>query len=263
MESTGFRELIKQGKVVIGTWAQMASPESVEIIGKSRFDFVVIDTEHGFFGLETAENLVRAADASGIVPLIRVSHKNPTLIMKALDMGARGVIVPGVSTKEDAVQAVRAAKYAPLGNRGACPCVRAAGHMAWDWTEYARRADESTVVFLLVEGKEGVANFEDILTVEGIDVILMGPFDLSVALGVGGQVNHPLVTEKLEQMVRLAQEKGIAMAAVVFDLEPDSIAAAAKRWLDLGVKVIMVGTDKMLLSYALSRVFGAVASLKG
>jgi 4-hydroxy-2-oxoheptanedioate aldolase len=258
MKKADFKKAIREGKVVLGTWAQMNSPESVEIIGKAGFDFVVIDTEHGYFGLETAENLVRAADASGVVPIIRVSHKNPTLIMKALDMGAQGIIVPGVSSKEDAVSAIRASKYGPFGNRGACPCIRAAGHMAWDWAAYAQRADETTAVFLLVEGPEGIKNFGDIITAEGIDVILMGPFDLSVALGVGGQVDHPLVIEKLKEIIKLSLRKNIALAAVVFDIEEDRMRSTAEYWFNLGVKVMMVGTDKMFLSSMFSRALKAI-----
>jgi 4-hydroxy-2-oxoheptanedioate aldolase len=262
MKKEHFKQAIKEGKVVLGTWAQMNSPECVEIIGKAGFDFVIIDTEHGYFGLETAENMVRAADAFSVVPIIRVSEKNPTLIMKSLDMGAQGVIVPGISSKEDAILSIRASKYGPFGNRGACPCIRAAGHMAWDWTTYAKCADENTVIFLLIEGPEGVKNFEDIITVEGVDVILMGPFDLSVALGVGGQVDHPIVIEKFKKMIKLAASKNIALAALVFDMEEDKMHSTAEYWFNLGVKIMTVGTDKMLLSHKYSSALKAITPKK-
>jgi 4-hydroxy-2-oxoheptanedioate aldolase len=258
MKKGDFKKSIKEGKILLGTGVQINSPEIVEILGNTGFDFVMIDTEHASFGLEAAENLVRAADASGIVPIIRVSHKNPTLIMKALDMGAQGIIVPGISTKEDAVAAVRASKYAPLGNRGACPFVRAAGHMARDWKTFSQSANETTVVFLLIEGPEGIKNFEDIISVEGIDVISMGPFDLSVALGVGGQVDHPLVIEKFKEMIRLALRKNIALSTVVFDLEEEKIRSTAQYWYNLGVKVMMVGGDKMFLSHISSIALKAI-----
>ena len=258
MKKEDFKKAIKERKVVLGTWAQMNSPEAVEIIGKAGFDFVVIDTEHGYFGLETAENMVRAADSSGVVPVIRVSEKNPTLIMKSLDMGAQGVIVPGISSKEDAVLSTQASKYAPIGHRGACPCIRAAGHMAWDWKKYSKSADENTIVCLLVEGKEGVKNFEEIISVEGIDVVMMGPFDLSVALGVGGQTEHPLVIQELKKMIKLAQRKNVAMAAPFFDLEEEKMQSSAEFWLNLGVKILMVGTDKMLLSHKVASALKAI-----
>jgi 4-hydroxy-2-oxoheptanedioate aldolase len=258
MKKGDFKKAIREGKMVLGTGVQMNSPEVVEILGNTGFDFVMIDTEHGYFGLETAENLIRAADASGIVPIVRVSHKNPTLIMKALDMGAQGVVVPGISTKEDAATAVRASKYPPLGNRGACPFIRAAGHMASDWKAFSQNADESTVVFLLIEGPEGVKNFEDIISVEGIDVIAVGPFDLSVALGVGGQVNHPWVVETLKEMIRLALRKNIALNTVVFELEEDKIRSTAEYWFNLGIRVMMVGSDKAFLSHISSIALKAI-----
>ena len=179
--------------------------------------------------------------------------------MKALDMGAQGVVVAGISTKEDAVTAIRASKYPPLGNRGACPFVRAAGHMALDWKAFSQSANENTVVILLVEGPEGIKNFEEIIGVEGIDVISMGPFDLSVALGVGGQVDHPLVVEKLKEMIRLANQKNIALSTVVFELEEEKIRSTAKYWFNQGIRVMMVGSDKAFLSYISSLALKAMS----
>lgn len=256
------KKLIKDGKVAVGTWAQMASAEAVEMVGSAYFDFVVIDTEHGHFGLDTALHMVRAAEASGTAPLIRISEKNPTLILKALDMGAQGVVVPGVSTKEDAEMAVKAARYAPLGDRGACPYIRAAGHTARDWGKYATDANENSVVCLLVEGAEGAANFEEIVAVPGVDVVMIGPFDLSVSLGVGGQVTHPLVIEKLEQMAGIAKKNGVALAGVIFELAPAQIKQDIERWMKLGSSVLMVGGDKMFLASAFRNAAEVAATFK-
>ncbi|MGI6132281.1 MAG: HpcH/HpaI aldolase family protein [Bacillota bacterium] len=256
------KKLIKEGKVAVGTWAQMASAEAVEMVGSAYFDFVVIDTEHGHFGLDTALHMVRAAEASGTAPLIRISEKNPTLILKALDMGAQGIVVPGVSTKEDAEMAVKAARYAPAGDRGACPYIRAAGHTARDWGKYATDANENSVVCLLVEGAEGAANFEEIVAVPGVDAVMIGPFDLSVSLGVGGQVTHPLVVEKLEQMAGIAKKNGVALAGVIFELAPARIKQDIERWMKLGSSVLMVGGDKMFLASAFRNAAEVAATFK-
>lgn len=262
MDAAELKQRIKQGKQAVGTWVQMASAEAVEMAGKAGFDFVIIDTEHGYFGLDIAEGLVRAADATGIVPFIRVAEKNPTLIMKSLDMGARGIVVPGVSTQEDAEMAVRAAKYPPAGDRGACPYVRAAGHTAWDWAAYAKDSNENNMVCLLVEGTEGVANFEKIITVPGVDVVILGPFDLSVSLGVGGEVHHPLVEERLSSMCRLASKNGVALAGVVFELQPSDIKAQLAKWTGMGSSVAIVGGDKMFLASAMRLAAQAASEFK-
>jgi len=173
-------------KNLLGTWIQTASPDVVEIAGHAGLNFVVIDTEHTSFGIETSDCLLRAAECVGLAALIRVSHKDPTLVMKALDAGAQGIVYPGVSKRKDAEQAVKASKYHPLGERGACPFVRSGGHNILDWEKYAAEANKNTAVILLLEGKEGVDNLDEIISVPGVDVNMLGPFDLSVSLGVGG-----------------------------------------------------------------------------
>lgn len=142
----------------MGTWAQMASPEFVELVGHVGFDFVIIDLEHGSFGIETAVNMIRAAEAANTAPIVRVASGSEWEILKVLDAGALGILVPGVSTAEQAKQVVRAAKYGPTGIRGACPATRATGHGAWAWSEYLRWANSETMVWLLVEGVEGIRN---------------------------------------------------------------------------------------------------------
>jgi len=262
MKYAKFKEAIRQGDLVTGTWAQVGSPETIEILGHSGFDFLIIDTEHGSFGVETAEPLVRAADAAGVPSIVRVADKNPTLIMKALDMGAQGIMVPQVSTKEDALRAVQAAKYPPLGNRGACPSIRAGNYMVEDWPRFADRSNNDTLVFLLVEGIEGVENFEEIVSVPGVDAVLPGPFDLSMALGVGGQMDHPLVVAKMEEMVRIAQDNGVATVSVVFDPDIESMASKTETWVKKGVRIVTVQTDKMMFSYIFRKVCGALEYLR-
>lgn len=263
MKYTGLKQAIKNGDLVIGTWAQVGSPDTIEIIGHSGFDFLIIDAEHGSFGVEMAENLIRAADAAGVPSIVRVADKNPSLIMKALDIGAQGIMVPQVSTKEDALRAVRAAKYPPLGNRGACPSIRAGKYMVEDWPRFAHLSNDDNLVFLLVEGIEGVENFEEIVSVPGVDAVLPGPFDLSMALGVGGQMDHPLVVAKMEEIMRIAQDKGVATVSVVFDPDIESMASKTEKWVKKGARIVTVQTDKMMFSYIFRRVREALEHLRG
>jgi len=212
----------------------------------------IIDTEHGFYGIETAENLVRAADTTGLIPFIRVSHREPALVMKALDTGAAGFVYPGVTTPEEARNAVFAGLYPPKGTRGACPFVRAAGHSCEDWKTFAANSNRDLVKILLVEGAEGLDNFEKIVSVEGVDVIMMGPFDLSVSLGVGGDVEHPLVMEKFAEMIRHCRSNDVIMMPNIFNTDQDRISELSKHWFDSGCQSLVVNTDKQMLSWALS-----------
>ena len=111
----------QQGRIAFGTWVQIGSPEVVEAAGYQGYDFVIIDMEHGQFGFDTVPSMVRAAESADVTPVVRVPGVEETIILKVLDTGAMGVLVPGISTREQAEKAVRAAKYGPIGIRGACP----------------------------------------------------------------------------------------------------------------------------------------------
>jgi 4-hydroxy-2-oxoheptanedioate aldolase len=246
-------EELKNASFTLGTWSQCASPEILEIIGYSNFDFTIIDTEHGYFGLETAENLVRAAEAARIMPIIRVAVNEPHLIMKALDIGAQGVIVPQITSSEGAQRAVSAARYQPLGTRGACPCVRAGQHYVREWDHYARKSNEEAAVILLVEGPEGMANIREIVATEGLDAVMIGPFDLSVSLGVGGQLDHEKVTNFFVDAIELCKEAGVEIIVPNFDLDQEKARAAIAYWRTLGCKHFTVGTDKLLFADYMAR----------
>jgi len=232
-----------------GTWTQFGSPEVVEVLGYSKqFDFTIIDTEHTYYGLETAENLVRAANASGLSALVRVYANEPNLIGKVLDMGADGVVVPQITNREEAEKVVQAAYYFPRGNRGVCPFVRAGGHMATDWQTFADSQNDETFVMIMVEGAAGLANLSEIVKVKGIDAIMMGPMDLTVSLGIGGQLDHPLLKQHVTEAVRICDENGIKFVMPVQKQDIDESIEAMKLWRSLGCKYFTVGADKLFIA---------------
>jgi 4-hydroxy-2-oxoheptanedioate aldolase len=235
-------------RTVLGTWSQLACAEVVDIIGASGFDFTIVDTEHGFFGLETAENLIRACDAAGLVPLARVPTNEPHLITKALDAGTAAVVVPRVSSADDAEAAVAAARYGPHGTRGACPCVRSGRHYVRDWRAYARAADREAGVIALVETPEGVAAIDRIAGVRGLRAILAGPFDLSVAMGHEGEVTHPDVEAALDRVVEAAAAEDVPLIVPLFAPAMEDCRRQLDRWRRRGVGAFTIGTDKLLLA---------------
>ena len=243
------KKALKENRMVLGTAAQIASPEIVEIIGNQGFDYVWIDMEHGHFGVESMVSMVRAADAYGLAPIVRVLHNEPSLIMQVLDSGAMGVIVPGISSREDAEKSVQAAKYYPLGMRGSCPWTRSTGHCTSDWNSHMKWSNEETMVWLLIEGKEGVENFDEIVQVSNVDVILLGAFDLAQSLGVPGQINHPKVKEALEKMIVKAQAQGVVLGTVtIAETDSEAIKASVADWKKVGGRVVCLGGDRPLLS---------------
>jgi 2-keto-3-deoxy-L-rhamnonate aldolase RhmA len=230
-----FGELREAGRCFIGTGIMVPAAEMVEIAGYANFDFVVIDEEHTQFDSETAIQLVRAAEATGIIPIIRVPEANEAYLKKALDTGASGVVVPNISDREAAEKAVYYSRFAPIGGRGACPCVRA--NQFGKGANYYEDANRSVAVIALVEGAEGMGNFDEIIDVPGIDAIYIGPVDLSVSMGLHGDVYDPRVIAAMESLIGKAKGKGRIVGTYCTSIEE------AKKWIGKGVDFIDFSTD--------------------
>ena len=217
----------------------IGSPIIVELLAKASFEAVVLDMEHGPLSFDVLNTLIPAARAAGVYPIVRVRTNEASLISSALDVGAAGVLAPQVDSGAAAASVVQAARFAPLGHRGVNPYTRAAGYNAKpDW--YGR-ANAEAAVFVMVEGKAGMAALPDILNTAGLDGIFIGPFDMSQALGVPGQVEHPTVIAAIETIVAAAGERNLVTA--IYAPTP----ALARRWLDLGVRVVALGYDTALV----------------
>ncbi len=244
----------------LGTWSQVASAEVVDMVGLAGFQFTIIDIEHGYFGLETAENLIRACDAVRIEPWLRVPSLDPVLIGKALDCGARRIVVPGIASGDQAAAAVAAGRYGPEGTRGACPCVRSGGHYIKDWRAHVARSHAETGVVLLVESRAGFDAFDAIVGTPGLEGVMLGPFDLSVSMGHQGDYRHPAVREALQSMLARARAREIEVTIPVFAPELQAASSQLREWEALGVERFVVGTDKILISDQFARYVAALTA---
>ena len=229
------------GESVLGTFLAMPSPAVVEIAGAAGFDFVVVDTEHGPLAIESAEAMVRAAAAAGISAVVRVRENDPPQIMRILDIGAQGVQIPQVMTGEDAERAARAAKYAPLGNRGLHPATRAVRFGKDATAGFTDRMNEESMVVIHIEAIDAARNIEAILAVPGIDVIFLGPYDLSCSLGIPGQLDHPKVKAAIADVVEKTKSAGKIVGYYYRD------AAEAREAKARGVLYVTVGIDQRIL----------------
>ena len=248
--------------LAVGTWAQMNSPEFCEVAARSGLDFVIVDMEHGSFGIEAAVNMIRAVEAGGAASIIRVPDASRTNILKVLDAGADVVLVPNVETREMAEAIANAARYAPAGRRGACPCVRATGHGVEAWGDYLAWSDKNILVGVLVETPEGLRNFEDIVSVPGLDIIAMGPFDLSQALELGGDWKHPEVRRKQEEMVRIARRHNLEVMAATFDCDPEDLRRQVQDWKRQEVRMFAVSGDRFMLSSGYKSIVSSLSPLR-
>lgn len=210
------RQRLIRGETVLGTFNSVPSSSLVSAIGRSGVDFVVIDAEHGPVSMEMAEQLCMAAESQGVAPIVRVAANDASLVLRALDIGSHGIHVPHVETAAAARAAVEHSKYFPLGKRGYTPFTRAGGY-GEDAPDYAQRANEQTLVVAHVEGREGVKNIEGIAAVDHLDVLFVGPFDLSQSIGKPGQVEDAEVIAAIKRAVEAARRNGRACGSYARD----------------------------------------------
>lgn len=232
---SSFKEKLKDN-YTIGPFSKTSDPAFVEILGHAQFDFVILDLEHGPNSVETLQNLIRAAQVSNILPIVRVKENNLSIIGEVLDIGAAGIQIPKVENADQAKMLISQVKFAPSGSRGVCRFVRAANYSAQDRFEYFKDAD-NTVVVLQIEGQQAISKLDEILKVDGIDLIFIGPYDLSQSIGIPGQIDHPLVTEKMMEIINLCNKHNVVVGTFV-----DSMENAA-RWKQAGVKYLAYSVD--------------------
>lgn len=235
------RTKLESGAPAFGACVQLPSPDIVEIVGYAGLDFAWLDAEHGSMGIADVNQLIRAADAAGVDAIVRVPDHSATFIQKVLDMGAAGIIAPHVRDVEVARAVVAATRFAPDGVRGACPSVRAVGHLTMDWPAELRHTD--ILVFGLIEDVEGVENVEEIAST-GLDGLLFGPFDLAMAMGLEGDVTNTTVREMNVRVRKAALNAGIQFLAIPgWDETVTTLAAE-------GVRLFNISGDRGMLMTA-------------
>ena len=248
---TRLADLLARDRPALGTWNQIPAPEVIDLIGWSGFDFAVIDCEHGAFGLREAEAQARACDAVGLAPVVRAPSADPAWIGRALDAGIGHVLVPDVSDPGALAACVAATRFSPRGTRGACPCVRSGRHEVRDWPAYAREQEAGTGILGLLESVEGLDALDALLEVDGTAGWMLGPFDLAVSMGHEGDWRHPSVSAALEDAAARIVARGAPLAVPIFAEDRAECAALARRWAERGARMILVGTDKLILGAGL------------
>ncbi len=245
MRENPLKQKLAAGEAVIGTFAKFNDPASAEILALSGFDFFVLDNEHVMFSRETIINILRAAEASGIVPILRVRKNSDIEILQLLDAGAPGVLVPQVNSVAEAQACVSYVKYAPEGRRGFAPTHRAARYGTMDPVLYARLANERTFLGCYCETKEAVQAVEDIARIPDIDVLFIGPMDLSASYGVTGNPKAEPVQNAIAHVCGVCRAAGRAVGTIA------SNAEEAHALIRSGLQFITISSDQgMLLSKA-------------
>ena len=232
----GVRARLDAGEQLVGTFAGLRDPAACEVLGALGFDVICIDGEHGGMGIETIERLVAATERGGgpASALVRVGGNDPVAIAMALDTGAAGIVVPRVESGAEAAAAVDAARYPPLGRRGIGPS-RAARYGA-GVLAYRSRANDDLLLAIQVETWAAVEHLDDLLAVEGVDLLFVGPTDLASSMGLDDPTG-PEVRETISGV--LDRSRAAGRRTGIFAFGPDDAAA----WLEAGVNLVLMASD--------------------
>jgi 2-dehydro-3-deoxyglucarate aldolase len=244
-----FRARLRSGEKMLGTMVTLSSPSTAEILADVGFDWLFIDGEHG--PLETGD-IVGILQAVGdkAACIVRVPEASETPIKRILDLGADGIIAPQVNTAEQAEYVVRSARYSPAGSRGV-GLGRAHGY-GMRFKEYLESANEKVTVVVQAEHAQAVENIESIVKVEGIDAVLIGPYDLSASMGKMGQIDDPKVTEAIDHVTETCLTAGIPLG--YFGVNADAVQPFADR----GYTLLVAGVDTIFLGSAAEATLSAL-----
>ena len=234
---------MRRGEPSIGSWMSMAHPSIAEILAMAGYDWIVIETEHTAIDVSEVLRLIIAIEQRGSVPLVRLAWNDPIQAKAVLDSGAAGILVPMVNTKADAELAVSMTKYPPLGSRGV-GLARAQGY-GINFDAYVTNANADTLLLVQIEHREAVENIEQILSVTGIDGVFIGPYDLSLSLGIPGRLNHPDILAAKQKVLTATLAHGL-IAGMHF-VQPQTAASDCQKAISEGYRFIALGTDILFL----------------
>ena len=241
IKNNSLSKRLKSNELLVGSWITLAHPSIAEIMAKSGFDWLAVDLEHSVITIREAEELIRIIDLSGVIPLVRLTSNNADQIKRVMDSGAHGVIVPMVNSAEDAQLAVSAVKYPPLGKRGFG--LARAQEYGPGFKKYHDWQEANTIVIAQIEHISAVQNVDEILSVEGIDGYIIGPYDLSGSMGIPGQFDNADLHDAMD-IVHKSGKKHKKPGGIHI-VEPDTEQLSLR--IDEGHKFIAYSVDIRML----------------
>ncbi len=253
------KKVLEDGKVAVGTCIDSYSPAAVETAGYSGLDFCRIDNEYSWRRDESMENLMRAAHLVGITPMVRVEKGNPYLVSKAFQAGAGAILVSDISDYQEALDVVKAAKFAPRGIRGFSSYSFSGGWGTQGGEDWVNWSDRELLVGIMVENESVISDLDKIFAIDGLDYCLFGPSDFSMSLGFRStKKNDPRVQDAIKRTIDAAAKHQKAVGIGIGEPWVDE----AKKYIDLGCRFIEIGHELGILKGVLSAAGSAVKALR-
>jgi 2-keto-3-deoxy-L-rhamnonate aldolase RhmA len=242
MKTNSTREKLRNGGTCIGTMVrEIRSPQIVQLLAACGWDFVIVDTEHGFLDMQAVADFSAVARREEVTLIARVPDNLYHLLARPLDVGVEGVLCPRVDSREEAEQIVMAVKYAPVGDRGVSISGVATGYRAMSTRAYLDYSNANSMIAVQIESTLALENVGEILAVEGIDAAFIGPEDLSQSMGIPGEIQHPRMLEAYQHVIDAANRHSVAPGMHFRDLE------MMKEWMGKGMRFVAYKTDFRLL----------------
>jgi len=230
------KKRIQEGEAVIGCWLNLGSALTAEIVGMAGYDWVLIDLEHGAGEEKDVLSQLQALQRSNSSAIVRVESDERQRIHRVLDAGAEGVMVPHIDNPAQARKVVEGIRYPPGGSRGVAKMVRASG-FGKNFAEYYANSNDNILGVVQIETREALSHLDEIASMDGVDVLFIGPADLTMSMGIFGQFDHPLFTDAVNATVAAAKKTGKAAGILIFN--PDEYS----RYYEMGVRMIACGAD--------------------
>ena len=251
------KKLLREGGVALGTWITINHPDVVDALSELPLDWLVFDMEHAPLDIPDVQVLMMPLRGTRIAPIVRVPWNDMVVIKRALDIGAEGILVPWVNTREEAEAAVRYATYPPKGLRGVGPR-RAVRYGAKSFLDYYTRFEtEERVIIVQVETAKALENLDEILSVKGIDVAYVGPMDLSTNLGIPTQFDHPRFREALERVLKACERHGVTPGIHAFSAEQ------VRKYIEMGFRFVAIRSDLSMMLSAFREVLRSLGRIGG
>ena len=231
------REIVNKNEKVLGTFVELGGANVAEALGQTGLDFIIVDNEHGPFDVESSLECIRAAEGAGMVPLCRVREISRPAILKLLDQGAAGLIIPYIETIEQVQKIIEFGKYAPVGKRG----YSGSRKDRWPLDQQMKYWNEETLLIPQCETVACLEQIEEITTLEGIDGIFVGPFDLSISMGIPGDFQNPRMIQAFERIIKACEETG--KVSIIFTDREDWV----QHYYDMGFDMVTYGMDASVM----------------
>ncbi len=212
---------LKNNELTLGSWVTIGHPAIIDIMASAGFEWLVVDMEHTSIDLTMAHNLIATIQANGMKALVRVSKNEEVIIKRILDMGADGIVVPMVKSCEDALEAIDYAKYPPVGKRGVG--LFRAQKYGLGFDEYKKWVNDELVIIAQIEHFEAVDNIEEIITTDGIDGVIIGPYDLSGSMGYPGEYDREDVKVGIQKVLDICKENNVPSGFHVIESDPSKL----------------------------------------